>query len=119
VLVRRNAVVVFMCIELMLNAVNLTLISFSRINSTLDGQIIGLAIIMAIFKTRRSASVDEGPRLAKDLHTVRYHDQRRLAELEVPRIHIGNCAIENNPSGLSCAPMPARGPGTLDAPSRR
>jgi NADH-quinone oxidoreductase subunit K len=73
VLVRRNAVVVFMCIELMLNAVNLTLITFARINGTLDGQImaffvmvvaaaevvVGLAIIMAIFKTRRSASVDE------------------------------------------------------------
>jgi len=67
VLVRRNAVVVFMCIELMLNAVNLTLITFARINGTLDGQImaffvmvvaaaevvVGLAIIMAIFKTRR------------------------------------------------------------------
>ena len=72
VLVRRNAVVVFMCIELMLNAVNLTLVTFARINGTLDGQIIaffvivvaaaevvvGLAIIMLIFKTRRSASVD-------------------------------------------------------------
>ena len=73
VLVRRNAVVVFMCIELMLNAVNLTLVTFARINGTLDGQImaffvmvvaaaevvVGLAIIMAIFKPRRSASVDE------------------------------------------------------------
>ena len=73
VLVRRNAIIVFMCIELMLNAVNLTLITFSRINGTLDGQImaffvmvvaaaevvVGLAIIMAIFKTRRSASVDD------------------------------------------------------------
>ncbi|HEY6425187.1 MAG TPA: NADH-quinone oxidoreductase subunit NuoK [Pseudonocardiaceae bacterium] len=73
VLVRRNAVVVFMCIELMLNAVNLTFVTFSRINGTLDGQImaffvmvvaaaevvVGLAIIMAIFKTRRSASVDD------------------------------------------------------------
>jgi NADH-quinone oxidoreductase subunit K len=37
VLVRRNAVVVFMCIELMLNAVNLTLITFSRISGTLNG----------------------------------------------------------------------------------
>ena len=73
VLARRNAVMVLMSIELMLNAVNLTLITFSRINGTLDGQImaffvmvvaaaevvVGLAIIMAIFKTRRSASVDE------------------------------------------------------------
>ena len=73
VLVRRNAVVVFMCIELMLNAVNLTLITFARINGTLDGQImaffvmvvaaaevvVGLAIIMSIFRTRRTASVDD------------------------------------------------------------
>ena len=73
VLVRRNAIVVFMCIELMLNAVNLSLVTFARINGSLDGQImaffvmvvaaaevvIGLAIIMAIFRTRRSASVDD------------------------------------------------------------
>lgn len=73
VLVRRNAIVVFMCIELMLNAVNLSLVTFSRINGGLDGQImaffvmvvaaaevvVGLAIIMSIFKTRRSASVDD------------------------------------------------------------
>ena len=73
VLVRRNAIVVFMCVELMLNAVNLTLVTFSRINGSLDGQVIaffvmvvaaaevvvGLAIIMSIFRTRRSASVDD------------------------------------------------------------
>jgi len=73
VLVRRNAIVVFMCIELMLNAVNLTLVTFSRINGSLDGQVIaffvmvvaaaevvvGLAIIMSIFRARRSASVDD------------------------------------------------------------
>ncbi|HET8642579.1 MAG TPA: NADH-quinone oxidoreductase subunit NuoK [Pseudonocardiaceae bacterium] len=73
VLVRRNAIVVFMCIELMLNAVNLSLVTFSRINGGLDGQlmaffvmvvaaaevVVGLAIIMSIFKTRRSASVDD------------------------------------------------------------
>ena len=73
VLIRRNAIVVFMCIELMLNAVNLTLVTFSRINGNLDGQIIaffvmvvaaaevviGLAIIMSIFRSRRSTSVDD------------------------------------------------------------
>jgi len=73
VLIRRNAIVLFMCIELMLNAANLALVTFSRINGTLDGQImaffamvvaaaevvIGLAIIMLIFRTRRSASVDD------------------------------------------------------------
>jgi NADH-quinone oxidoreductase subunit K len=73
VLLRRNAIVVFMCVELMLNAVNLTLVTFSRINGALDGQIIaffvmvvaaaevvvGLAIIVTIFRSRRSASVDD------------------------------------------------------------
>ncbi|MCO5606230.1 hypothetical protein L7F22_060417 [Adiantum nelumboides] len=73
VLVRRNAVVVFMCIELMLNAVNLTLVTFSRINGNLDGQVmalfvmvvaaaevvVGLAIITSIFRTRQSSSVDD------------------------------------------------------------
>ena len=73
VLVRRNAIVVFMCVELMLNAVNLTLVTFSRINGDLQGQImaffvmvvaaaevvVGLAIIMSIFRTRRSASIDD------------------------------------------------------------
>jgi NADH-quinone oxidoreductase subunit K len=73
VLVRRNAIVVFMCVELMLNATNLAFVSFARQNGNLDGQIaaffvmvvaaaevvIGLAIIMAIFRTRRSASVDD------------------------------------------------------------
>jgi NADH-quinone oxidoreductase subunit K len=73
VLLRRNAIVVFMCVELMLNAVNLSLVTFSRINGTLDGQIVaffvmvvaaaevvvGLAIIVTIFRTRRSASIDD------------------------------------------------------------
>ena len=73
VLVRRNAIVLFMCIELMLNAANLALVTFSRMNGGLDGQVmaffvmvvaaaevvVGLAIIMSIFRTRRSASVDD------------------------------------------------------------
>ena len=73
VLVRRNAIVVFMCVELMLNASNLALVTFSRVNGNLDGQVaaffvmvvaaaevvVGLAIIMTIFRTRRSASVDD------------------------------------------------------------
>ena len=73
VLIRRNAIVVFMCIELMLNAANLSLVAFSRLHGNLQGQVtaffvmvvaaaevvIGLAIIMTIFRTRRSASVDE------------------------------------------------------------
>jgi NADH-quinone oxidoreductase subunit K len=73
VLVRRNAIVVFMCIELMLNAVNLSHVTFARINGQIDGQVmaffvmvvaaaevvVGLAIIMSIFRTRRTASVDD------------------------------------------------------------
>ena len=73
VLIRRNAIVVFMCVELMLNSVNLTLVTFARSTGTVDGQImaffvmvvaaaevvVGLAIIMSIYRTRRSASVDD------------------------------------------------------------
>lgn len=78
VLVRRNAIVMFMCVELMLNASNLAFVTFARTNGTLDGQavaffvmvvaaaevVIGLAIIVTIFRTRNSASVDE-PNLLK------------------------------------------------------
>ena len=73
VLVRRNAIVVFMCIELMLNAVNLSFITFAKMNGTLDGQIlsffvmvvaagevvVGLGILVAIFRKRASTSVDD------------------------------------------------------------
>jgi NADH-quinone oxidoreductase subunit K len=73
VLTRRNALVAFMSVELMLNASNLALVTFSRQHGQLDGQIIaffvmvvaaaevvvGLAIILLIFRTRRSASVDD------------------------------------------------------------
>ncbi|MCK2214673.1 NADH-quinone oxidoreductase subunit NuoK [Actinomadura sp. ATCC 31491] len=73
VLIRRNAIVVFMCVELMLNACNLAFVTFSRQVGNLEGQIIaffvmvvaaaevvvGLAIIVTIFRTRRSASVDD------------------------------------------------------------
>ena len=72
VLLRRNAIIVFMGVELMLNATNLAFVTFARVYGTLDGQVIalfvmvvaaaevvvGLAIIMAIFRSRRSASVD-------------------------------------------------------------
>src|SRR5664280_2934420 len=71
--VRRNAIVVFMGVELMLNATNLAFVTFARMRGSLDGQVIalfvmvvaaaevvvGLAIIMAIFRARRSASVDD------------------------------------------------------------
>ena len=72
VLLRRNAIIIFMSIELMLNAVNLTFIAFARHLHSLDGQIcglfvmavaaaevaVGLAIIIAIFKRKSSADVD-------------------------------------------------------------
>lgn len=73
VLLRRNAIIVFMGVELMLNATNLLLVTFSRLHGNLTGQVlaffvmvvaaaevvVGLAIIVAIFRTRRSASVDD------------------------------------------------------------
>ena len=73
VLVRRNAIVMFMCVELMLNAGNLAFVTFARMHGDLEGQavafftmvvaacevVVGLAIIVAIFRTRRSADVDE------------------------------------------------------------
>jgi NADH-quinone oxidoreductase subunit K len=73
VMVRRNAIVVFMGVELMLNATNLAFVTFARMRGSLDGQaialfvmvvaaaevVVGLAIIMAIFRARRSASVDD------------------------------------------------------------
>jgi NADH-quinone oxidoreductase subunit K len=73
VLIRRNAMVIFMCVELMLNAVNLAFVAFARMHGQVDGQVVaffvmvvaaaevvvGLAILMAIFRTRRSASVDD------------------------------------------------------------
>jgi NADH-quinone oxidoreductase subunit K len=73
VLVRRNAIVVFMCVELMLNSANLVFVTFARHHGNLDGQVaaffvmvvaaaevvVGLAIIVTIFRTRRSASVDD------------------------------------------------------------
>ena len=73
VLVRRNALVIFMSVELQLNAVNLTLVAFSRQQGNLNGQVlaflsmvvaaaevvVGLAIIVAMFQRRRSASVAE------------------------------------------------------------
>ena len=79
VVVRRNAIVDFMCVELMLNAANLTLVTFSRINGTLDGQVIafftmvvaacevvvGLAIIVTIYRSRRSASIDDASLLKR------------------------------------------------------
>ena len=73
VLVRRNAIVIFMSVELMLNACNLAFVAFARMHGALDGQVIaffvmvvaaaevvvGLAILTSIFRTRRSSSVDD------------------------------------------------------------
>ena len=72
VLVRRSALIVFMSIELMLNAVNLTLVTFARVRGAVDGQVlvffvlvvaavevvIGLAIIVNIFRARETVDVD-------------------------------------------------------------
>ena len=73
VLTRRNAIIAFMGVELMLNAANLMLVTFSRIHGDLHGQVIafyvmvvaaaevviGLAIIVSIFRARASASLDD------------------------------------------------------------
>ena len=73
VLVRRNALVIFMSVELQLNAVNLSLVAFSRQIGNLNGQVlaffsmvvaaaevvVGLAIIVALFRRRGSANVDD------------------------------------------------------------
>lgn len=73
VLSRRNAILVFMGVELMLNACNLALVTFSRMHGSVDGHVyalfimvvaasevvVGLAIIMSIYRARRSASVDD------------------------------------------------------------
>ena len=73
VLIRRNALVMFMAVELMLNAVNLTLITYSRLWEQVDGQVfvllvmavaaaevaVGLAIVVALFRHKETADVDE------------------------------------------------------------
>lgn len=73
VLTRKNVIVVFMCIELMLNAVNLTFVAFSRYLGNLDGQVfvffimtvaaaeaaVGLALIIAFFNNKQSIDIDD------------------------------------------------------------
>jgi NADH-quinone oxidoreductase subunit K len=72
-LVRRNVLVMFMCIELMLNAVNLTFVTFARVLNDVGGQVdiffvlvvaaaevvVGLAIIVALFRRRAAATADD------------------------------------------------------------
>lgn len=73
VLVRRNAIIIFMCIELMLNAINLTLVAFSTFLGTVNGQIfvffvmsvaaaeaaIGLAIVIALFRNKETLDIEK------------------------------------------------------------
>jgi NADH-quinone oxidoreductase subunit K len=73
VLLRRNAIVVFMCIEMMLNSANLLFVAFARHLGNLDGQVlvffvivvaaaevaVGLALIVTIFRTKHSINIDE------------------------------------------------------------
>jgi NADH-quinone oxidoreductase subunit K len=73
VLIRRNALVMFMSVEMMLNAVNLTLVTYSRFLENIDGQIfvllvmavaaaevaVGLAIIVSLFRHKETTDVDE------------------------------------------------------------
>ncbi len=73
VLTRRNAIVIFMCVEMMLNAVNLTFVAFSRYLGNIDGQVfvffimtvaaaeaaVGLALMIAFYKNRESIDVED------------------------------------------------------------
>jgi NADH-quinone oxidoreductase subunit K len=73
VLTRRNAIIIFMCVELMLNAVNLTLVAFSQQLGELSGQImvllvmtvaaaeaaVGLAIVLSLYRNKQTVYVDE------------------------------------------------------------
>lgn len=73
VIVRRNALVIFMALEMNLNAANLALVAFSKFNKIVDGQVfaffviaiaaaevaVGLAIIVALFRRKQTVSVDE------------------------------------------------------------
>ena len=73
VLFRKNAIIIFMSIELMLNAVNLSLVGFSRYYNSVDGQVfvflvmtlaaaevaVGLAIIVALFRNKQTIKIDE------------------------------------------------------------
>ncbi len=73
IFIRRNLLVLFMCIELMLNSVNLAFVTFSRVVQNLEGQIfvffvisvaaaeaaVGLAIILLVFRSRKTAEIDQ------------------------------------------------------------
>ena len=73
VLLRKNAIIIFMSIELMLNAVNLSLVGFSRYYNSVDGQVfvflvmtlaaaevaVGLAIIVSLFRNKQTINIDE------------------------------------------------------------
>ena len=73
VLIRRNAIIIFMSVELMLNSANLLFVAFARLHESMNGQIfvffvmavaasevaVGLALIVAIFHSKRSIDVDE------------------------------------------------------------
>ena len=73
VIIRRNVLVIYMCLELMLNAANLALVAFSRFNNNLDGQLfvfftitvaaaevaVGLALIVALYRKKQTAHVED------------------------------------------------------------
>ena len=73
VIIRRNVLVIYMCLELMLNAANVALVAFSRFNNNLDGQLlvfftitvaaaevaVGLALIVALYRKKQTAHVED------------------------------------------------------------
>ena len=102
VLVRRNIIVIFMAIELMLNAVNLTFVALARSRGAVDGQVVvffvmtvaaaeaavGLAIIIASFRNRTTVNADEG--VLRAFVTI----QRRVFERPADvRLGIGLCSV--------------------------
>ena len=73
VLVRRNAIIIFMAVELMLNSANLAFVAYARVHEVLNGQVfvffvmavaaaevaVGLAVIVAIFRSKQSIDIDQ------------------------------------------------------------
>jgi NADH-quinone oxidoreductase subunit K len=145
VLVRRNAIVVFMCVELMLNSVNLTLVTSPAPPAPSTAQImaffvmvvaaaevvVGLAIIMSIYRTRRSASVDDATpaQVLTGSRGTHGHRRRRgllsprgwLIALPLGRLPRSSCRAGGAPTGgVTCSgrrPSSSRSSSRCCAPS--
>ena len=125
VLVRRNVIVMFMCVELMLNAVNLTFVSFADELNDIEGQslvfftlvvaaaevAVGLAIIVAIFRRRRGATADD-LNLLRDRVSERARSPRsRLDRARAPAARARSCSSSSGSASASRSPAGSR-PGS-------